>query len=79
MGLPERRRMTLAPGERGWLVAYGILSWIYRIGITFGLHLAIGRTMPGPAMDECEHPSCFATPPGRDFAMMFSFGQALSW
>jgi len=39
MGLPERRRMLLAPGERGWLISYGVLSWIYRLSITLGIAL----------------------------------------
>lgn len=39
MGLPERRRMPLAAGEPGWLFAYGVLSWIYRLSITLGIAL----------------------------------------
>jgi putative peptide zinc metalloprotease protein len=39
MGLPEHRRIPLAPGERGWLFGYGVLSWIYKISITLGIAL----------------------------------------
>ena len=39
MGLPERRRMVLAPGELGWLVSYGVSAWLYKITITFGIAL----------------------------------------
>jgi putative peptide zinc metalloprotease protein len=39
MGLPERRRIPLAPGERGWLIGYGVLSWVYRLSVTLGIAL----------------------------------------
>ncbi len=43
MGLPERRGMVLAPGEAGWLVGYGILSWVYRLTITLGIALYLAN------------------------------------
>jgi putative peptide zinc metalloprotease protein len=42
LGLPERRRVDVSPGERVWFVLYGITSWCYRtsIGLGIGLYLA---------------------------------------
>jgi putative peptide zinc metalloprotease protein len=39
LGLPERRALAIAPGERGWFVVYGILSFVYRPMITLGIAL----------------------------------------
>ncbi|MFK7896675.1 MAG: hypothetical protein AB8G23_12615 [Myxococcota bacterium] len=37
LGLPERRQMHLAEGERKWLIGYGVLAWMYRLSITLGI------------------------------------------
>ena len=37
LGLPERRKQNMAPGERTWFVLYGTTSWVYRLSITLGI------------------------------------------
>jgi putative peptide zinc metalloprotease protein len=37
LGLPERRRVFSAPGEKTWFVVYGIAAFLYRIAITIGI------------------------------------------
>jgi putative peptide zinc metalloprotease protein len=37
LGLPERRRIMTAPGEKAWFVCYGVGAFVYRIAITIGI------------------------------------------
>ena len=49
LGVSDAKPPAAAPGERGWLVGYGLASGIYRVGVAWfvvgwllGLHLLLG-------------------------------------
>jgi putative peptide zinc metalloprotease protein len=37
LGLPERRTVHFAPGERAWLAPYGVLAFVYRLVVAVGI------------------------------------------
>ncbi|MBW2241695.1 MAG: peptidase M50 [Deltaproteobacteria bacterium] len=41
LGLPERRPVGMAPGERPWLATYAVLAFVYRIILTVTIALFI--------------------------------------
>jgi putative peptide zinc metalloprotease protein len=43
LGLPERRSLHFAPGERAWLAAYGVLAFGYRISMAIGIALCVAQ------------------------------------
>jgi putative peptide zinc metalloprotease protein len=43
LGLPERRQLHFAPGERAWLVPYGILAFGYRVSVAIGIALWVAQ------------------------------------
>jgi putative peptide zinc metalloprotease protein len=41
LGLPERRGVDPAPGERPWLVVYAVLAFVYRVILTISIALVV--------------------------------------